>query len=712
MNYPLISEYIEAVMSAEDNFNELSNLRPVLDDDGQLVMSSGNFAVVFKMRDEQSGKLHAVKCFLKEQEGRAEAYRLIAEELEYVKSTYLTPIEYLEDELYVDTLNSVETEFPVLLMDWVEGETLDNYVVNNKYDGFKLSCLAISFLNLSKWLLSQEFAHGDLKPDNIIVTEDDKMVLVDYDGMFVPKMSGQNAREQGTPNYHIPTKDETINDFGKGIDDFAIIHILLSLRVYSLFPNLISGKTDFSLFNYNEFSNISASTIFKEILSKNIDQATCTLLVLFQKCIYSNRISLQDLELLEFPLNKDNYVNIEEQMCSLDNILQAMNLAYSSMKYKDPARNEYMVNEYTDLKQRICLATEIQENLKRHVYPYDLKEYSIRYSYLKPDGIEHRDGVALSLSAYTMRYLYGLVKYRIVNKEISQNVFGGRKDVFTMNFNEDKYEVSLNDFVETQKKCANQYKYLYVFDIRNFFRNINISKLKDKYFDNHFSNVSWFDVFYNDLFEDSPIQGLNPCSEVDFFFANLYLESLDEKLAQINGIEYYRYCDDIRIFSNYSNLLDKLKQIIYSVLAPLGLELNLKKTKVIDTRKEQIELAKACFIWSSRLCFETKENTYLLKGKDLAKIIEYDLTTTYIFNLLKELNEYTLDDSFLNLHLDNLFYILKNVHKNATLYRTISEFIFDRGVGHAQNMLVFSEILKRIVEVLKDEDVEPYVNIG
>jgi hypothetical protein len=47
MNYPLISEYIEAIKTAEE-------------------------------------------CFLKEQEGRAEAYRMIVEELEYVSSTFLT----------------------------------------------------------------------------------------------------------------------------------------------------------------------------------------------------------------------------------------------------------------------------------------------------------------------------------------------------------------------------------------------------------------------------------------------------------------------------------------------------------------------------------------------------------------------------------------------------------------------------------------------
>lgn len=34
MNYPLISEYIDAIRSAEDNFDKLSNFRPVLDDNG------------------------------------------------------------------------------------------------------------------------------------------------------------------------------------------------------------------------------------------------------------------------------------------------------------------------------------------------------------------------------------------------------------------------------------------------------------------------------------------------------------------------------------------------------------------------------------------------------------------------------------------------------------------------------------------------------
>ena len=93
MNYPLISEYIEAIKSAEDNFEELSYLRPVLGTDGLPVMTGGNFAEVFKMKDVKTGKFYAIKCFTKEQKGRAEAYRQISEELKNVSSPYLTVLE-------------------------------------------------------------------------------------------------------------------------------------------------------------------------------------------------------------------------------------------------------------------------------------------------------------------------------------------------------------------------------------------------------------------------------------------------------------------------------------------------------------------------------------------------------------------------------------------------------------------------------------------
>lgn len=264
MNYPLISEYIEAIKSAEDNFKELTNLH-VLGEDEQPVMTSGNFAVVFKMKDEETGKLYALKCFTKEQEGRAEAYHQIAEELKDVDSPYLVSLRYLEKELFVDTDQTDETEFPVLLMDWVEGMTLDKYIQENIKNKKALQMLSYNFFKLATWLIKQPFAHGDLKPDNILVKGDGSLVLVDYDGMFVPAMQGQNARELGSPDFRSPKRLSA--DFDCTIDDFSIISILLSLCMIHVKPSLLNdfGAQGRLLFSEKDYNDIENSQVYLSI---------------------------------------------------------------------------------------------------------------------------------------------------------------------------------------------------------------------------------------------------------------------------------------------------------------------------------------------------------------------------------------------------------------------------------------------------------------
>ena len=177
MQYPLISEYLAAIRDAKENLDKLSHLVPVLDKYGEPYRSSGAFAVVFKMKDEQTGKYYALKCFTEEQEGRVEAYSQIAEELEFVDSPYITSVKYLENEIFVDC-NCEDEEFPVLLMDWIEGETMETYVAANYTDTHAMSMLCYRFCKMAAWLRSQSFAHGDIKPDNIMVRPDGTLTLV------------------------------------------------------------------------------------------------------------------------------------------------------------------------------------------------------------------------------------------------------------------------------------------------------------------------------------------------------------------------------------------------------------------------------------------------------------------------------------------------------------------------------------------------------
>ena len=247
MQYPLISEYISAIKDAEDNFATLTNLRPVLDNAGVPVMSSGNFAVVFKMTDGK--KNYALKCFTRDVEGRAEAYKKISGAIVSMEpNPYMISVSYLEKELFVDTSQTDETEFPVLLMDWIEGVCLDEYVSKIKNKPAQRKKLADKFQKLVLWLLQQPIAHGDLKPDNIIVKTDGSLVVIDYDGMYVPSMKGQRAKEIGTPPF--THRDRTINDFDEYIDDYAAILILLILRIIEKYPAkfddyLTNGSRDF-----------------------------------------------------------------------------------------------------------------------------------------------------------------------------------------------------------------------------------------------------------------------------------------------------------------------------------------------------------------------------------------------------------------------------------------------------------------------------------
>ena len=266
MQYPLISEYIEAIRSAEDNFDKLSNLRPELDANGNPVMSSGNFAVVFKMKDIETGKMYAVKCFTREQEEREERYREIIRVLDEIKSPYFVSTHYYDKELFVDTSQSDETEFPVLVMDWVDGYPVDQFIQDNISNKYRLQLLTYNFCQLGVWLLSQQIAHGDLKPDNIIVREDFSLVLVDYDGMFIPAFYGKSALEVGSPDFQNPNR--SISTFNRNIDDFSIALIALSLKSIALSPTLYEkSKSNALITSARDYADLSKSDTLVSLLA-------------------------------------------------------------------------------------------------------------------------------------------------------------------------------------------------------------------------------------------------------------------------------------------------------------------------------------------------------------------------------------------------------------------------------------------------------------
>ena len=290
MQYPLISEYVKAIQDAADNLDKLAYLTPVLDDHGEPYRSSGAFAVVFKMQDKSTGKYYAIKCFTEEQEGRADAYRQIADELDMVDSPYITSVKYMEKELFVDS-QCEEDEFPVLLMDWVEGETMEAYIAANYHNQSAMSMLCYRFGKMAAWLRSQSFAHGDVKPDNIMIRPDGSLTLVDYDGMFVSSMKGSKSPTIGTKDFSHPLR--TMDDFDETIDDFSLASIALSLKAISMKSTLLDiyGASDRLLFSENDYRNPSNSKVISALQELMCDKDFCTLYSLFMLALARKELS-------------------------------------------------------------------------------------------------------------------------------------------------------------------------------------------------------------------------------------------------------------------------------------------------------------------------------------------------------------------------------------------------------------------------------------
>ncbi|TAE30625.1 MAG: hypothetical protein EAZ91_09845 [Cytophagales bacterium] len=268
--YPSITDYISSLEGAADTLATLNYLRPVRKPNGHPFFSSGNFAVVFKMEDTRTGNHMALKCFLRDVPDRARRLRLIGEWIADNPSPYLLPMTYHPDELWVDCAHCTRQEFDVVMMPWVEGQTLGEYVRDccTRADRSALGFLAFRFVLLAEWMLNQNMAHGDLKPDNIMVRADGHLALVDYDGFYVPAFAGEEATETGTPPYRHTRRQ--LSDFNLYLDDFSLLLLQLELQTLACFPDWPSvySPTDALLACPDDINAPRQSKLFADIYDK------------------------------------------------------------------------------------------------------------------------------------------------------------------------------------------------------------------------------------------------------------------------------------------------------------------------------------------------------------------------------------------------------------------------------------------------------------
>ncbi len=242
MPLPSVTQIIRSVENPHGMFRTLEGVRAARDYMGRAAMSAGRNAAVFRV--ETSGREMSLKCYIRPpRSGRA-----VCDYLQTAQSPCLARPRYLEGELYVYDHNGEGRYHDVEVCEWVHGTTLAGTIARAAREGDRdrLASLAASFDDMARHMLASEWAHGDLKPENIIVTEDHSLKLIDFDAFFVPSLAGCRTTEIGSTSYQHPLRDASMYD--RHIDDYPIAVISVSLHALARRPELYT--------QYNRGENI------------------------------------------------------------------------------------------------------------------------------------------------------------------------------------------------------------------------------------------------------------------------------------------------------------------------------------------------------------------------------------------------------------------------------------------------------------------------
>src|SRR5688500_15468697 len=259
--WPSARNYAEAVQCPAVCFAEpaLKAMLPAVDRLGMPLVTSGQFAYVFKLNPESAGEAPlAVRCFRGFLGDRGERYRALDAHLNANHIPALPRFKYLPQGILV-----AGRRYPALVMEWVEGPTLDVYLDEAVGRREALLHLAGEWVRLVAALGAAGVAHGDLQHGNIIV-ERGRLRLVDLDGMFVPALEGFRASEVGHQHYQHPARD--VSDFSRDTDNFSALVVYLSLVALAERPELWREHHDENLlFTRADFADPDTSALFQKI---------------------------------------------------------------------------------------------------------------------------------------------------------------------------------------------------------------------------------------------------------------------------------------------------------------------------------------------------------------------------------------------------------------------------------------------------------------
>jgi len=269
MSWPQSQDYNEAIQSPPSSFAdpELRKGQAATNAFGLPMPRSGNFADVYEVRCA-NGSSWAVKCFTREVSGLRDRYQEISRSLQQAKLPFTVEFTYLEQGIRIRS-----DWYPILKMQWVEGFTLNEFVRQQLDKPAMLGGLLQIWTRMATRLRETGIAHADLQHGNVLLVPGSTassvaVKLIDYDGMFVPALSGKKSGEVGHPSYQHPQRlREGI--YSPEVDRFPVLLIATALRAIrakgkSLWDTYDNG--DNLLFRQQDLEEPTKSALFSELL--------------------------------------------------------------------------------------------------------------------------------------------------------------------------------------------------------------------------------------------------------------------------------------------------------------------------------------------------------------------------------------------------------------------------------------------------------------
>ncbi len=267
MSFPTGVEYIRAIQSPASVLPE-GELRSCTVDGNQMRLPlswSGSNAIVFRLRLTSQQPL-AFRCFtmnVPDVESRYTAYSRFYETAPKGLKDSLVQTVYLSQGIHIPDETGQPWK-PAIIMSWVEGKHLGDWVEVNHTRPSQLRWLQDKLQNLAGHMAASRFVHGDLQHRNIMVGAAGP-VLVDYDSVILPNAKGLRLTTQGLAAFRHPLATETTPP--EALDRFAFLVLHVGLEALVQQPQLFLqfGKMEGLLFQGSDFKNPEASPLFQAL---------------------------------------------------------------------------------------------------------------------------------------------------------------------------------------------------------------------------------------------------------------------------------------------------------------------------------------------------------------------------------------------------------------------------------------------------------------